>query len=425
MSVQLHIDSSYRDRYKYPYPCDFIVQPEKIYYGVDDQYINPVAINAPNIHSGPDPTKGVIGAGSTTALVVGFPGALLATGFTSNDDNIFAECTFMLRTAPNTYIFTNVSFTDINAPASGQSTLLLYPPLASAPFGGERYNIYRNLPYTMGSLQAGSTTTQLVLSAAPYFANPGTDEIKNMWIMITDTEDTWPAPSIPSSILGQIYKITSYNATTRIATVTPNLAVAPAAGVSYEVYRTYKEGTGTLWFGKGVRDRFLTRCRNVTLTGLTFPNSFLTNSGGGKIDRFPYIIIRIANEGYSASNNSTIATNNDNEHDATFIVPLYILLTSQRYFTITTNITKKVMIDFNRPIRITVRSPVGEIIKFASDNPWTSTLHPFFATHTPPSLPLGIEAVRYPGYTPENPPPLLNGPDQISLILMVDCAEEK
>jgi hypothetical protein len=426
MSFQFHIDSSFRNRYLYPNPCDFIVQPEKIYYGQDEQYINPLAISSPNIHSGPDVTKCILG-GVPATVVIGFPGAVLSSSITSNDDNIFSESTFMWRRGANDYLFTSISFTDINTPAVGQTTLLLYPPLPGIPVLGDKYNIYKNLPYTIGSLQAGSSTTQLVLSAAPYFANPSSnDELKNMWIMITDTEAA-TSTSIPSSILGQIYKIVSYNAATRVATVSPNLAVAPVSGVSYEVYRNYKEGTGTLWFSNGVRDKFLTRCRDVRLTSITLPNSFLANTGGGKIDRFPYVIIRIANEGYSASNNATMATNNEAEHDATFIVPIFILLTSQRYFTITASVDKKLKLDFNRPIRITIRNPIGEIIRFAADNEWISTLHPFFASHYPPDLNAvpPVEAVRYPGYTPENPPPLTPSLNQISLILMVDCADEK
>jgi hypothetical protein len=422
-SVVLHIDSTFRDRIKYPNPCDFVVDPEKMYYSPNTEYINPIAIDSPNVHSGPDPTKSILGA-TPTAAVIGFPLGVTSTT-TGSDDNAFANCTFMWRSAANTYSFTQISYADIDSPAVGSSTLLLYPPLPGFPLAGDRFNIYYNLPFTMGSLQAGSTTTQLVLSTTPYFSDPKTDEIKNMWLMITDTEDTFPS-SVPTSILGQCYKVISYNSATRVATVQPNLAVAPGAGVSYEIYRTFKEGVGTLWFSGGVRDKFLTRCRNLTLTSLSLPNTILTNRGGGKIDRYSYITVRICNEGYSSPNNSTIATNSEYEHDATFIIPIYILLTTQRYFSISTNITKKLKLDFNRPIRITIRNPSGEIISFAADNPWISNLFPWFSSHIPANLSTipAVEAVRYPGYSPESPPPFIPGPFQISLTLNLDCAPE-
>lgn len=71
------------------------------------------------------------------------------------------------------------------------------------------------------------------------------------------------------------------------------------------------------------------------------PNAFLDNRSGGKIDRYPYIIIKVTNDGYSNTSSSTIATNNNAEHDATFIVPISITISNQRFFTIATNVKKK------------------------------------------------------------------------------------
>lgn len=423
MSVQLHIDSTFRDRYLYPNPCDFVIQPKQNYYGSGNNYINPVAINFPNVHSGPDVSKGIV-AISASSAIINWP--VIPLSSTASDDNFFSGCTFMWRRGANDYLFTKISYSDIDTPTTGQSLLLLYPslPIVST-ISGDRYNIYYNTPYTMGSLQAGSTVNQLVLSATPYFANPNTNEINDMWLMITDTEAATPS-SVPVSILGQCYKIVSYDATTKIATVEPPLAVAPAAGVSYEVYKPYTEGVGSLWFSGGIKDQFATRCRNVTLTGLTLPNAFLENRGGGKIDRYPYIIVRLTNDGHSTSNNATMATNSDVEHDATFVVPIYITLSNQRFFTISTNVTKKLKLDFNRPIRVTIKNPDGDIIKFSGDNPWISTFVPWFSSHVPANLSATppIEAVRYPGYTPETPPPIRPSGNQITIIAMVDCAGE-
>lgn len=412
MSIQLHVDSTFRDRYKYPNSCDFVIDPLSYTSQNVNTYINPLAINFPNIHSGPDLTRCII-LGSPISVIIGWPGVAFST--IPSDDNFFADCTFMWRQAANTYYFTKVSYSDLDSPIAGQSTLLLYPPLPGIPLANDRFNIYYNTPYTMGSLQAGSTTSNLVLSAAPYFVDPATDNINDMWLMITDTEN-----NPPISILGQCYKITAYDSITRIATVTPSLPVAPAAGIAYEVYKVYKEGVGTMWYSNGIKDRCIAQCRNVTLTGLTLPNFPLSNRSGGKIDRYPYLIVTIRNEGISATSSSTIATNNDEEHESTFIVPINITLSNQRYFTITVNLKKKMLLDFNRPIRVSIKSPEGEVIKFAADNPWVSTLVPWFSSHTPANLVLGVDAVRYPGYTPETPPPIVPGSAQISIFLMVD-----
>jgi len=418
MSIQFHIDSSFRDRIKYPNSCDFVIEPLEYKSQDINKYINPIAINFPNVHSGGDANKCIV-LGSPTSVIVNFPG--FATNSIMSDDNLFANCTFMWRSAANTYFFTQVSYSDMDSPITGQSLILLDPPLPGTPLLNDRFNVYYNTPYTMGSLQAGSTNSELVLSANPYFSNPNTNEINDMWLMITDTEDTSPS-TIPISILGQCYKIISYNSVTKVAIVTPPLPVSPSAGISYEVYKTYKEGVGSIWFSGGIKDQCFTKCRNVTLTGLTLPNSFLQNRSGGKIDRYPYIIVRITNDGVSSTSSSTIATNNEAEHDATFIVPIYITITNQRYFTISTNISKKMLIDFNRPIRITLKNPDGEILSFSGDNPWISTFVPWFSSHVPANLSAvpPIEAVRYQGYTPETPPPIVPGSNQITIILMVE-----
>ena len=416
MSVQLHIDSTFRDRYKYPNSCDFVVEPLEYTSQNVNKYKNPVAIDFPNVHSGPDPAK-CIQLGTPTSLIIGWPG--FVTGGTQSDDNVFANCTFMWRIGPNNYEFTPINYSDVDNPIAGQSTLALYPPLSGFPVANDRFNIYYNLPYTMGSLQAGSTTSSLVLSASPYFKNPATNEINDMWIMITDTEDTWPVFTTPISILGQCYKIVSYDSTTQTAIVTPALPTIPPAGTSYEIYKTFKEGVGSMWFSAGIKDKCITHCRTVTLTGLTLPNAVLSTRSGGRIDRFPYVILRVSNEGISNTSISTIATNNPSEHSATFIVPIQITLSTQRYFTISTNISKKMLIDFNRPIRFTILSPFGEILSFAGDNPWISTLIPWFSTHVLANLTAGVPAVRYPGYTPETPPPIVAGVNQVSVILLV------
>jgi len=418
MSIQLHIDSTFRDRYRYPKSCDFVIEPLEYTSQNTKKYINPIAINFPNVHSGPDINKCII-LGTSYSVIIGWPG--FSSGSIASDDNFFSDCTFMWRQAANTYFFTNISFSDIDNPISGQSLLLLYPQLPGVPLPNDRFNIYYNTPYTMGTLQAGSTFTNLVLSATPYFANPGTNEINDMWLLITDTEDTFPS-TIPISILGQCYKIIAYDSVTKIATVTPELPVAPSAGVAYEVYKTYKEGVGTMWYSNGIKDKCFTQCRNITLTGLTLPNAILSNRGGGKIDRYPYLIVTIKNEGISATSSSSIATNNESEYDSTYIVPINITLSNQRNFTISINLKKKMILDFNRPIRVSIKNPDGEIIQFADDNNWTSTFIPWFSSHVPANLVLGVDAVRYPGYTPETPPPIVPSNVQISVFLMVDIS---
>jgi hypothetical protein len=100
---------------------------------------------------------------------------------------------------------------------------------------------------------------------------------------------------------------------------------------------------------------------------------------------------------------------------------MYLQLTSQRFFSLSPNIKKSFMIDFNRPIRVTIATPDGNPIKTSGDNIWVSNYFPWFSQNIP-AIPPFIQAVRYPGYSPDTPPPFEpNRFYQFSIILDVDC----
>jgi len=410
--MQVHIDSTYRDRTLYPLATDFVVPPKQNYYGDEIEYKNPVAILFPNVHSGVgliDPGALVI-VGGNYSTVIGFPdfGAFVAT---SAQQNLFGNCYFLVRHAFGNYEVAPIGQCILNYPAANQTSLLFSSPLTVPSAAGDRWAIYRNLPYHYGNFQPGSTSNHLKLDiTAP--SNDG--ELVGMWIMITDME--FP-PS--ADILGQCSRIIAYDGVTKTATVSPPFASAPSAFVFYEVYKVIYESAGSLWYANGLKDPYATQPRYCSLTSLIMPNTILIQ--GGSIDNFPYLIVTIANEGFSATSSTSITTNNFNEYKATYIVPMYLQLNTQRFFVLSPSIKKKFLIDFNRPIRVSVLSPDGNPLIWSADNIWISNYFPWFSQNIP-AVPPFISAVRYPGISPDTPPPFeAFSYLQMSVILDVEC----
>lgn len=490
MSNQCLIDSRNRDRDSYPLSTDFVIYPKQYAYDNKNIYKNPIAITTPNIHSGygyntidvvdssinyttipvsyPIPTSipfnipvTVVKYISQYCVDVYFPPLALDQAI---NQNVFANCTLVTRVVSKpagSYLkadivqsltfsqdFPKLPFTRLFLKTPG-----LQPyPNSSAGYSyldassGDPYCIFNNAPESMHILSY-ATNNQVNLNPiytkipVNIYDTQGNkigisttgagDPYLQYYVMLTDTDIINNITPLPVRLnRGQPRKIIYYNNTTGVAqldnSLPSNYTLFPpdiSSGYSYEVYKAQYEGLGTLWFNNGIKDKNYSSCRDITLNSLVLPNYTLSTGLKGALDNYSYLVLYINNVG---GKTSSLSTNNPETYGASFIIPLYLQLATQKFFTLSPSIKKSFKLDFNMPIKVKLCLPTGEVVKFAGseqDNVWVTNYNPLFLKSIPDyDYTDTNQTVKYPGYSPDTPVPFSPYQSvQFSVLLDFDC----
>ena len=427
MSNQLLLDSAYRDRNNYPLSTNYTIYPKQVDQqcsctcGCPTCYINPIAIAYPNVHSGPDVSNAVINCISLNTIELNLPPDYLIGQFTGNPllsyaeqffQNVFCNCTFLAKASatPGDYVSSIISKSVTD---NSGTTLYLRDDLSVDV--SRAWCIYKNPPYAQGVIFNTNTTNILDLcsntiipvktSSCNYTIQP--DSSGNVcgqyFVMITDTD-----VSCDVSNRGQVKQIKYYDNLNHRAYLYDSFPVAPSTGQSYEIYKAFKEGMGTLWYSNGIKDKNFTYCREVTLSYVVIPNFFLSSGSGGRLDNYRYINLKISNDGINNSGSSTISTNSIDARYVTYVFPINIQLAQQRFFVLTPSTHKCFMIDFNQPIKVEFTLPNGDPIIFEGDDRWSTNYFPLFLDSVklnPEEKIVPSIGVVYPKYSPDTPVP--------------------
>jgi hypothetical protein len=427
MSNQLLLDSAYRDRNDYPLSTNYAINPKQLDQkcscaaGCSTCYVNPIAIAYPNVHSGSDTSNVVVNCISFNTIKLNLPPDYLLGTLTANPllfyfeqffQNVFCNCTFLAKASasPGDYVSSVISKSIID---NSGTTLYLKDDL---PVDVSRaWCIYKNTPYAQGVLEGPNTTNILDLCSNTIIPvktpscsySTQSDSSGNVcgqyFIMITDTDAVCDV-----SNRGQVKQIKYYDNLNHRAYLYDSFHLAPSAGQSYEVYKAFKEGMGTLWYSNGIKDKNFTYCREVTLSYVVLPNFILGSGSGGRLDNYRYINLKISNDGINNSGSSTISTNSIDARYVTYVFPINIQLLEQRFFVLTPSTNKCFMIDFNQPIKVEFTLPNGDPIVFEGDDRWSTNYFPLFLS----SSNINSEGtvvpdigVVYPKYSPDTPVP--------------------
>lgn len=426
MSNQLLLDSAYRDRNVYPLSTNYVIYPKENAYNCPCQgstkYKNPIAIDFPNVHSGTDASNVVLNCISLNTIVLDIPpiefltslkGLPLVTYFEQFFQNIFCNCTFLAKHpngVPGMYLHETIS----KSVTDPSGTYLYLADELMADVSGQPYCIFKNMPYNMGVLSSTINAGVLDLCSNAIIpvdasgCNCRTDisgyPCGQYFIMLTDTDI-----SCNPKNRGQVRQIKYYDNTNHIAYLDGAFPVTPISGESYEIYKAFDEGLGTLWYSNGIKDKNFTYCREVRLAYVVLPNFFLASGNGGKLDNYRFINLKISNDGINNSGSSTISTNNRFARYMTFTFPINLQLFEQRFFTLTPSTNKCFMIDFNQPIQVEFTLPNGDPIIFEGDDRWSNNYFPLFlgaSDLNDPETTLRPDiGVIYPGYSPDTPVP--------------------
>jgi hypothetical protein len=336
----LDIDSTYRNRDKFPLSSDFDIP---MYFGASSSTAkeakDPIALSFPVV------TNTSFGA---------YPGPVSTVTLNSNS--------IPYKSVYNNYYLEN----DCNSFAgthdyykiSSYNPTTFAATLPSVITPTNNYNIRKDIPVvrdTLGIL-AGLSTTAVVLGAG---ASTVDKNYENSYLRIF------------SGVAAQSYSIIiGYTGATRTAILKTPLSAVPVTGDGYEIIPYTKDSFNPLIY-HGTSTMNQTVCYDIELMYLILPNVFISNGSAGTLDDYPYFYVKLYNINSKPSATQMI-TNNPNSIEALFRVPMSVNLLDQAFFTLdVSNPPQTISFKPDDSLHFSVCLPNGEPIQFREQD-WLS-----------------------------------------------------
>jgi hypothetical protein len=340
----LDIDSTYRNRTKFPLPTDFDIP---MYFGQSSSTAtnakDPIALSFPVVTN----TSFGSYAGPTSTITL--------NGNSMPYNTVYNN--FYLENDCNSFAGTHEYYKILSYnPATLQVTI----PTPITPTNN--YNIRRDIPIVRDVLGiiAGVTKTQIVLGAGA----SNVDKIyENSYLRIF----SGGAAQSYSLIIG-------YTGATKTAILQTPLTAIPVTGDGYEIIPYTKDNFNPLIYnGTTTMNQIVNY--DFELMYVILPNVFVSNGNAGSLDDYPYFYVKLYNIN-SKPSSSRMITNNPNAYDAIFRVPVDVTLRDDTFFTLKTkNPPQTISFKPDDSLHFSICLPNGEPIQFINQD-WLSPSPP-------------------------------------------------
>ena len=338
----MDINSSYRNRNKYPNPCDFVIP----YRGSQD-YSSEYFFNDPILTSTP----------YSNATTITPP---LTTQVGSTPVNIILDS--RETSISNYYIF---SFLEINneyhkiIQYNGSTLTATVDTPFITPVIGVNYTVRETIPTLTTNITVNNTN----------FLNC-VDKI-NLLTALSNigTYDNLYFRFLNGILTNTYYKIVDYNSSTSVATIQPNINQTKFIGGGTDLIEIsqYTEDNAKNLFYRTLGPPNV-RYYELSLQYITLPNLVVDGLRGGLLDNYPFIYVHIYNDGFQQSLN-VMYSNNLNSGQAIFKVPIdkYLYNNPTSFYTLKP-ITQNQIIAFNpvQDLRFKITLPSGLTLKYTT-----------------------------------------------------------
>ena len=290
----MDINSSYRDRNRYPNPCDFVIP-----YRGSKEYSYEPFFNDPILNSTP-----YSNASSNS------PPLLTQAGSTPTDIILDPRET----TIPNYYI---LSFLEINGEFhkiiqyNGTTLTATVDIPFITPIIGVNYKIRKTIP---------TLTTNITLNSIDFYNN--VTKINLLSAIINSTLDNLYFRFLNGNLINKYYRIVEYNPSTLVASIQPviNQTLLLGGGLDQIEISQFTDDNSKNLFYRTLGPPNV-RYYEISLQYLTLPNLVIEGLRGGLLDNYPFVYVHIYNEGFQQSIN-VLYSNNLNSGQAIFKVPI-------------------------------------------------------------------------------------------------------
>lgn len=408
----IHLDSAYRNRTRFPLPSSFIVPIAS-----NNSIYNPSAIQAEDPISNAYPVYLFTGQsanrgpeafnGGTHVLPILNIGASTVDGF-YNGYNIFditlgenrlilnyiGSTQTVVLDHPFSLTWADTDTYTITDPSTA-STIHLQPQAIDINnFYNGMYiydrtiNQFRVITSYNGDLRTASLQSPFVGWAITNSYDVRSMPFDESGLLVAASQLTVTLPITASSrnefytgkflyittgaAAGQSRIISSYNGTTRVATlVPPGLSPVPVPGDTYEILQYSRDNSCPLLYSGSVLSQQETVNYEVELITLDIPNKEIITPNGSVLSYYPYIIVELSNDtatgGYGRS---VLYSNNPNTIRATFIVSITDVNdpNTTQFLSLSSNGMKQTMrFKPNDNLRFSVKLPSGILFNVGPD----------------------------------------------------------
>lgn len=338
----MDINSSFRNRNKYPNPCDFVIP-----YRGHNEYLSEYFFDDPVLTSTP-----YSGASSISPS--------LKTQFGSNSIDIILD--------PRESVISNyyiLSFLEINNEYHKiiKYNSTTFTATVDVPFLTPTTGVYYTIRKTIPTLITGISIS---------FVN-NINQVEKIKLNISSNSKTIYNSLYFRFLNGTLKdtycKIITYNETTHEATIQPSINQSKFIGGGLDKIEisqlTEDNSKNLLYRTLGPPN---VRYYELTLEYLILPNLLIDGVRGGLLDNYPFVYLHFYNEGFQQSIN-ILYSNNLNAGQAIFKLPidknLYNRPTS--FYTLKPTIQKQI-IAFNpmQDLRFRITLPIGITLKYAT-----------------------------------------------------------
>jgi hypothetical protein len=338
----MDIYSSYRDRNRYPNPCDFVIP-----YRGSKEYSEDYFFNDPVLTSTP-----YTGASSTV------PPLLTQAGSTPTNIILDPRETNISNYYILSYLEINNEYHKIIQYNGSTFTITVDTPFIT-PVIGVNYTIRKTIPtlitnITINNVNSINCVDKInLLSAIPNISN-----LDNLYFRFLN-----------GTLKNKYYRINDYNKSTLVASIQPciNQVNFLGAGLDQIEISQYTEDNSKNIFYRTLGPPNV-RYYEICLQYLILPNLVVEGLRGGLLDNYPFVYVHIYNEGFQQSYN-VLYSNNLNANQAIFKVPidknLYNRPTS--FYTLKP-MTQNQIIPFNpmQDLRFKITLPSGLTLKYTT-----------------------------------------------------------
>ena len=337
----LDIDSTYRNRNNYPNPNDFVIPIT--YPGRDSTAATAI-----------DPVIDAIPyTGSTD------PPGTNQTQVSSDASNITLD---PQESTINNYYINSIleisgEFRTITSYNGTTKVATVSVAFSGTPAAGTVYYTRKTQPFFVGTVAASPAPTNktFALNGAASSIN---GIYVNSYVRFTSGSNN-----------GLVFRVAQYNGATKLITVSGTIPNVPTAGTTVELDSFSRDNASTLLYSGAGGSNVQSSYYEIELLWLSVPNQVLGVGYGGTLDRYPYVYVRLYNEGNRLTNQAMFS-NNPNSPLVLFKVPVNQYFGNTSFITLTDAKTKQVVrFDPSSDLRFTVSLPDGTIVNFAeSDN---------------------------------------------------------
>lgn len=338
----LDIDSTYRNRNNYPNPNDFVIPIT--YPGRDSTAatsVDPVIDAIPYTGSTDPPGTNQTQVSASSTLITLDPQE-------SSIDNYYV----------NSILEINSEFRTITSYNGTTKVATVSVAFSGVPGSGTVYYTRKTQPFFVGTVVASPVPTNQTFAL-----NSSASSINgiyvNSYVRFTNGANS-----------GLVFRVTAYNGATKLITVSTTIPTVPTAGTTVELDSFSRDNAATLLYSGGAGGLSIqSSYYEIELLWLSVPNQVLGVGYGGTLDRYPYVYVRLYNEGNRLSN-QVMFSNNPNSPLVMFKVPVDQYFGNTSFITLTNAKTKQVVrFDQNSDIRFVVTLPDGTVVNFAdTDN---------------------------------------------------------